>query len=86
MVSNAHCEYTSLLEYVYLFFYFILFIIIIFFLYPPSSGIAPCVGTAGTVQTPTLDSALLNSSRSGAVLGRTWVICAKLRKAMLLLL
>ena len=46
-------------------------IYLIFFLYPPSSGIAPCVLTAGTVQTPTLDTALLSSSRGGADLGRT---------------
>ena len=48
-----------------------------FFKYPPSSGIAPCVGTAGTVQTPTLDAALLSSSRADADLGRmsdsTWL-------------
>ena len=35
---------------------------------PPSSGIASCVGTAGTV---TLDAALLCSSRAGSDLGRT---------------
>ena len=40
-----------------------------FFKYPASSGIAPCVGTAETVQTPTLDTALLSSSRAGADLG-----------------
>ena len=44
---------------------------IVFFKYPPSSGIAPCVWTAGTVQTPTLDAAQLSSSRAGADLGRT---------------
>ena len=43
-----------------------------FFSYLPSSGIASCVGTAGTVlyMTPTLDSALLCSSRVGSDLGR----------------
>ena len=40
------------------------------FFYPPSFGIAPCVGTAGKVQTPTLDAALFSSSRAGADLGR----------------
>ena len=40
-----------------------------FFKYLPSSGIAPCVGTIGMVQTPTLDVALLCSSRAGADLG-----------------
>ena len=44
--------------------------IIFFFKYVPSSGIAPCVGPAGTVQTPTLDVALLSSSRAGADLGQ----------------
>ena len=44
---------------------------LIFFLYLLSSGIAPCVGTAGMVQTPTLDAALHSSSRAGADLGRT---------------
>ena len=43
----------------------------LFFWYPPSSGIAPCVGTAGMVQTPTLDVALRSSSRAGADLGWT---------------
>ena len=37
-----------------------------FFQYPPSSGIAPCVGTAGTIKTPALDTALLSAD-----LGRT---------------
>ena len=36
-----------------------------FFQHPPSSGIASCVGT------PTLDTALLYSSRAGSDLGRT---------------
>ena len=36
-----------------------------FYLYPPFSGIASCVGTTEVVQTPTLDSALLCSSRAG---------------------
>ena len=47
-----------------------LFYILYFILYPPSSGIAPCVGTAGMVQTTTLDAAMLSSSRAGADLGR----------------
>ena len=42
------------------------FINVFFFKYPPSSEIAPCVGTAGMVQTPKLDAALLSSSRAGA--------------------
>ena len=41
------------------------------FFYPPSSGIAPCVGTAGRYMTPTLDAALLSSSRACADLGQT---------------
>ena len=41
-----------------------------FFLYLPTSGIAPCVGTAGTVHDTTLDLALLCSSKAGADLGR----------------
>ena len=44
MVSNAHCGYTSLHEYVYLFFYFILFIIIIFFCIRPPPGLLPVLG------------------------------------------
>ena len=52
-----------------IYFYFLFFIF--FILYPPSSGIAPSVGTTGTVQTTTLDAALLSSSRAGADLGRT---------------
>ena len=49
----------------------ILFYLIFLFQYPPSYGIATCVGTAGTVQTPTLDAAVLSSSRAGADLCRT---------------
>ena len=36
-----------------------------FFLYLPSSGITPCVGTRVKYMTPTLDTALLISSRGG---------------------
>ena len=52
-------------------FYFFLFFYFLFFLFPPFSKIAPCVGTTEVVQTPTLDSALLCSSRAGIDLGRT---------------
>ena len=40
-----------------------------FFCIRPPPGLLR-VGTAGTVQTPTLDLALLSSSRAGADLGR----------------
>ena len=40
------------------------------FWYLLSSRIAPCVRTAGRVQTPTLDAVLLSSSRAGADLGQ----------------
>ena len=40
-----------------------------FFFVSASTGIAPCVGTVRTVQTPTLDEALLSCSRAGADLG-----------------
>ena len=50
--------------------YFFINVILVFF-YLPSSGTDSCVGTAGMVQTPTLDGALLSSSRAGADLGRT---------------
>ena len=42
-----------------------------FFKYPPCSGIASCVGTAGTYMTPTLEAALLCNSRAGPDLGWT---------------
>ena len=48
----------------FLFFFFLI-------QYPPFSGIAPRVGTTEVVQTPTLDSALLCSSRAGTDLGGT---------------
>ena len=45
-----------------------LFYFIFYFYYPPSFGITPCVGTAGS---STLDAALLISFRAGADLGWT---------------
>ena len=48
-----------------------------FFLYPPSSGIAPMLGPLERYMTPTLDTALLYSSRMGSDLGRTLSIYHK---------
>ena len=42
---------------------------LLLFLYAPSPGIASCVGTAERYMTPTLDAALLYSSRAGSDLG-----------------
>ena len=45
-------------------------ILSIFFLYPPSSpGLPPVLGLLERYMTPTLDTALLISSRAGADLG-----------------